>query len=109
VSYDFLLFRLVGKPSVAELSEETTAPLGTVEEIERAISACFSSVVWEGGRCSHLGGAMRFSLSDKRPIRCVFVHTSYRADCKGALIQLCATTGWVAFDIQTGNFLEPAP
>jgi hypothetical protein len=103
MSYDFMMFRPVGEVrSPDDLSEETTAIIGSAAEIREALSRLYPTLGW---RDEHFGSLaapdgwyeFRLSLDDQKSFS---ICTSFRADEHRLIPEICRALGLVAFDGQ---------
>jgi|SRR5580692_9151174 hypothetical protein len=103
MSYDFMMFKPVGElRSPDDLSEETTAVIGSVAEIREALSRLYPEIDWQDEHFGSLDGPdswYEFCLSADDQ-KCFSIHTSFRANERRLIPEICRALGLVAFDGQ---------
>jgi hypothetical protein len=103
MSYDFLMFKPVGElRSPDDLSEETTAVIGSPAEIRAALSQLYPETDWQDDLFGRLDASdgwyeFRLSLDDQK---CFSIRTSRRAASRRLIPEICRKLGLVAFDGQ---------
>jgi hypothetical protein len=114
MSYDFMMFKPVGElRSPDDLSEETTAVIGSVAEIREALSRLYPAIDWspDGGQGVIFGSLdgpdtwYEFYLYENDP-KSFSVHTSFRTNERRLIPEICRELGLIAFDGQVYALLR---
>ena len=104
MSYDFLMFKPVGALKAPDdLSEETTAVIGSAAEIRQALSRLYPAIEWRDEVFGSLDGPdtwyeFRLSQDDGK---CFSICTSHLTNQRRLIPEICRELGLVAFDGQT--------
>jgi hypothetical protein len=103
MSYDFMMFKPVGEvKSPNDLSEETTAVIGSDAEIREALSRLYPEIDWQDDQFGSLNapdGWYEFRLYDPNG-KSFAICTSHRAVERPLISEICRALGLVAFDGQ---------
>jgi hypothetical protein len=110
VSWDLLVMATPPGLPVEAVTEENTPPLGAREEVVAAIRAALPEAD-PSGRYVRVEGetfAVELNLGEDETVG----HLGVRAQGDEATVEvlqrLCDQTGWRAYDISTGDFLDQA-
>lgn len=124
MSYDYMLCKPIWVDG--DIDWSNLVPLGTVEEVKEQLTALFpairwyhhevpdelklpgSSGEWEQGVLNTDEDYAEFSIHGSRNkiVDTLTVATSYRSDDTDFILELCAATSYVAFDVQVGEIVR---
>jgi len=86
------------------------APLGPAEEVRASISAIHPAVDWSDPAWGVLEGkdwSIELNTGADPVITSIMLHVRGSGDPVSAIAALCKGTGWSAFDLATGELLDP--
>jgi len=110
MSWDVIILRApAGITRVSDLPDGFDQPLGSREEVVRAICAAFPSANSSDPTWMVLDGdeySIEFSLGQNKSIEYLMLYIRGTAQAVDAVQHLCETTGWRAFDTAAGEFID---
>jgi hypothetical protein len=111
VSWDLLIIAAPPGLPVEAVTEDNTPPLGPRADVVAAIRAALPEAGEPSGRYLRVEGetfTVELNLGDDEPVGHLGVRAQGDDATVDALMRLCAHTGWRAYDVSTGDFLDAA-
>jgi hypothetical protein len=114
MSWDVSLLKFSKTYTAASDIPEGEEPqrLGTLREVQAAISSVFQGTDWSDPIWGIFGsdlGSIEFNLGKDDPVQSVCLHVRAQDPIVNDILELCARNGWQALDFSDGRFLTPSP
>ena len=111
MSWDVMLFKFEGEPpDFEELPDDFKPPtMGDAAALRRSISASLPGVDWSDPAWGILDGdgwSIEFNHQATGQTDQIMLHVRGGGDPIVAIVKLCKTNGWSAFDTSSGEFLN---
>lgn len=89
--------------------DEQPLPLGSLTEVQRAVSSIFPGTNWADptwGVYDGAFGSVEFNVGDDNPVRSLALHVRADKAVIGGILQLCERIDCQAIDPTDGSFLD---